>query len=172
MAVPSPRPVPRTFASPAEAIRELIGVARRAGPLSGVYLRGTLEPQLREQVMVAVSRVNSCRGCSFVHQRLASRAGVSSADLEAIGLGDLGALDDRSRAAVAYAAALAEARFRGPIPTDLAASTADQLSPDELVAVDAVARAMAFANLSANTADELVDRVRRNQERQGRRSTG
>jgi AhpD family alkylhydroperoxidase len=107
--------------------------------------------------MVAVSRVNSCRGCAFVHESLASRAGVSSEDLEAIGLGDL---DDRSRAAVAYATALAETRFRGPVPADLAASAADQLSPDELVAVDAVARGMAFANLTSNTAEELVDRLR------------
>lgn len=135
----------------------MIGVARRARPLSAVYLRGTLDPQLRERVMVAVSRVNSCRGCTFVHERLASRAGVSSEDLEAIGLGDL---DDRSRVAVAYATALAETRFRGPVRADLAASAADQLSPDELVAVDAVARGMAFANLSSNTAEELVDRLR------------
>jgi AhpD family alkylhydroperoxidase len=138
----------------------LIGLARRAWPLSAVYLRATLDPQLRERVMVAVSRVNSCGGCTFVHERLASRAGVSSEDLEAIGLGDLGDLDDRSRAAVAYATALAETRFRGPIPADLAASAADHLSPDELVAVDAVARGMAFANLSSNTAEELVDRLR------------
>jgi hypothetical protein len=95
-----------------------------------------------------------------VHERLAGRAGVSSEDLQAIALGDLGDMDDRSRAAVAYAAALAETRFRGPIPADLAASAADQLSPDELAAVDAVARGMAFANLSSNTADELIDRLR------------
>jgi AhpD family alkylhydroperoxidase len=160
MAAVAPRPAPRTFASPGEAIRDLIGVARRAWPLFAVYLRGTLDPQLRERVMVAVSRVNSCHGCTFVHERLASRTGVSSEDLEAIGLGDLGDLDDRNRAAVAYATALAETRFRGPVPADLAAGAADQLSPDELVAVDAVARAMALANLSSNTAEELVDRLR------------
>ncbi len=112
--------------------------------------------------MVAVSRVNSCRGCTFVHERLASRAGVSPDDLEAIGLGDLGDLDDRSRAAVVYATALAETRFRGPIPADLSAAVADQLTPDELVAVGAVARGMAFANLSSNTAEELIDRIRSN----------
>ena len=158
--VSAPRRSPRTFASPGEAIRDLLGVTRRARPLAAAYLRGGVDPKLRERVMVAVSRVNSCRGCTFVHERLATRAGVSSDDLEAIGLGDLGALDDRSRAAVAYAAALAETRFRGPIPADLAASAANHLTPDQLAAVDAVARAMALANLSANTAEELVDRLR------------
>lgn len=110
--------------------------------------------------MVAVSRVNSCRGCAFVHERWASRAGVTSEDLRAIGLGDLEDLDDRNRAAVAYAAALAEARFRRPIAAELAAGASDHLTPDEVAAVEAVARAMAFANLSANTAEDLFGRMR------------
>lgn len=109
--------------------------------------------------MVAVSRVNSCRGCTFVHERWAGRAGVTADDLQAIDLGDLENLDKRSRTAVAYAAALAEARFREPIAADLAACAGDQLTPDELAAVDAVARAMAFANLSANTLEELLGRL-------------
>jgi AhpD family alkylhydroperoxidase len=158
--VSAPHRSPRTFASPGEAIRDLLGVARRARPLVAAYLRGGVDPKLRERVMVAVSRVNSCRGCTFVHERMASRAGVSRDDLEAIGLGDLGGLDDRNRAAVAYAAALAETRFRGPIPPDLAASAAHHLTPDEMAAVDAVGRAMALANLSANTAEQIVDRFR------------
>ncbi len=110
--------------------------------------------------MVAVSRVNSCRGCTFVHERWAGRAGVTADDLKAIDLGDLGDLDERSGAAVAYAAALAEARFRGPIAADLAAGASDHLTPDELAAVDAVARAMALANLSANTLEALFGRLR------------
>lgn len=113
--------------------------------------------------MVAVSTVNSCRGCTFVHERLADRAGVTAEDLRAIGLGDLGDLDERSRAAVAYAAAMAEARFRGPVAAELAANAGDQLSADELAAVDAVARAIAVANLSANTIEELFARLRAGQ---------
>jgi AhpD family alkylhydroperoxidase len=150
---------PRTFASPGEAIRDLVGVARRAWPLADASVRGGLDPALRERVMVAVSHVNSCRGCTFVHERWASRAGVTAEDLQAIGLGDLGTLDDRDRAAVAYAAALAESRFGGPIDADLAASASHHLTPGELAAVEAVARAMAVANLSANTVEGLLDRL-------------
>ncbi len=110
--------------------------------------------------MVAVSRVNSCSGCSRVHERWAIRSGVTSDELEAIGLGDLATLDDRNRAAVVYAIALAEARFRGPIPADVAANAADRLTTQELAAVDAVARAMALANLSVSTTEALIDRLR------------
>jgi AhpD family alkylhydroperoxidase len=154
-----PRRSPRTFASPGEAIRDLVGLARRARPLADAYIGRGLDPARRERVMVAVSHVNSCRGCTFVHERWASRAGVTSEDLRAIGLGDLGTLDDRDRAAVAYAAALAEARFRAPVDAALADSASRQLAPDDLAAVEAVARAMAFANLTANTFESLSDRL-------------
>jgi len=159
-AVPAPRRSPRTFTSPGEVVRDVVGVARRARPLATAYTRAGLDPALRERVMVAVSRVNSCRGCTYVHERWAGRAGVTAEDLQAIGLGELANLDERSRAAVAYAAALAEARFRGPIAPDLAAGASEHLTPGELAAVDAVARMMALANLSSNTIEELVDRAK------------
>ena len=151
---------PRTFDSPAEALGDVAAVLRSALPLVDVYLRGRLEPELREQVMVAVSRVNACRGCTRVHERWGIRAGVTSDELEAIGLGDLAKLDDRDRAAIVYAMALAEARFRGPIPADVASSAANQLTTQELAAVDAIARAMALANLSLSTTKALIDRLR------------
>jgi AhpD family alkylhydroperoxidase len=149
---------PRTFASAREAAADVLGVARRARPLLGTYARGDLDPALRERVMVAVSRVNACRGCTYVHERWAGRAGVSAADLEAIGLGDLDQLGERDRVAVAYAAALAQARFRRPVDPELRAAAGEHLTPRELAAVEAVARAMAVANLSVNTTDELLDR--------------
>lgn len=158
--VVSPLQQPRTFASPAEALSDVVAVLRRAGPLADVYLRGRLKPELREQVMVAVSRVNACRGCTRVHERWGIRAGVSSDELKAIGLGDLATLDDRDRAAIVYATVLAEAHFRGPIPADVASNAADQLTAPELAAVDAVARAMALANLSVNTTEALIERLR------------
>ncbi len=154
-----PRRSPRTFASPGDVVRDVVGVARRARPLAGAYSGRGLDPALRERVMVAVSHVNACRGCTFAHERWAGRAGVSAEDLRAIGLGDLEDLDERSRVAVAYAAALAEARFREPVAADLAARASDRLTPGELAAVDAVARAMALANLSSNTFEGLLGRL-------------
>ncbi len=51
----APSPGPRTFTSPSEALSGMVGVLRRAGPLAAVYLRGRLDPELRERVMVAVA---------------------------------------------------------------------------------------------------------------------
>jgi AhpD family alkylhydroperoxidase len=111
--------------------------------------------------MVAVSRVNACRGCTFVHERWALRSGVSSDELAAIGISDHATLDDRSRAAVLFATARAESHFRGPVPPEVAAYASSQLAPKELAAVEAVARAMALANLSVSTVAALRARVQR-----------
>ena len=151
---------PRTFASAAEWARDVVGLAQRSAPLAAVYLRGRLDATLRERVMVAVSRVNACGGCTFVHQRWALRAGVSSEELEAIGLGDLAVLDERSRAAVVYASALAEGRFRRRIAPEITAAAAEHLSVDEMSAIEAVARLMALANLSVSTAEAIAARAR------------
>ena len=151
---------PRVFGSPGEALRDLVGVLQRAKPLTDVYARGRLDDALRERVMVAVSRVNACRGCTFVHTRWALRSGVTSDELDAIGLADLGRLDRRSRAAVVYATALAEARFRTFPPPDVTAAVAAELTPAEIEAVVAVARSMALANLTASTAEALLGRGR------------
>ncbi|MFN8161685.1 MAG: carboxymuconolactone decarboxylase family protein [Solirubrobacterales bacterium] len=150
VAVPDRRP--RTFSSPREALSDLAGVLRRAPALASVYLRGGLEPELRERVMVAVSRANACGGCTAVHERWALRSGVGPEELEAIGLGDLDRLDERSRAAVVCATAMAQARFRGPLP----AGPDGPLSHRDLAAVEAVARAMSLANLSVSSARALL----------------
>lgn len=142
---------PGTFMSPWEAAADIAALWMRAPVLAGVYLGRMLDPGLRERIIVAVSRVNACAGCTWVHERWVLRAGVSAAELEAIGLGDLARLDERSRAAVVYAAALAENRFRGLADRELAALARRHFTAAELRAVEAVARMMALANLSAST---------------------
>lgn len=142
---------PRKFESAREVAGDLMGVWVRAPVLSRVYVCGVLDAKMRERIMVAVSRTNACSGCTAVHERWALRTGVSSTDLEAIGLGDLARLDERSRAAVVYATALAENRFRGVPDPELVEMCRRHLTAVELVAVEAVARMMAVANLSNNT---------------------
>ncbi len=159
MAAP-PRREPRTFASPLAAARTLAGVVRRTGSLGGAYAGGSLDGELRERVMVAVSRVNACGGCTVVHERWARRAGVTEADLEAIGLGDLARLDERSRTAIVYPSGRAEAGFSEPPERDLVAAAAPHLTPAELESVEAVARMITLANLTVNTVEAPLERRR------------
>jgi AhpD family alkylhydroperoxidase len=115
--------------------------------------------------MVAVSRANACAGCSRVHQRWALRAGVTDEELEAIGLGDLARLNPADRAAVVYAVERSAAGFPGPIGTpspdpDISAALADHFSSEEARQLDAVARAITFANLSVGSLEWAGARLR------------
>jgi len=145
------RAAPRTFGSPLELASDVLALCRQAPPLAAAYLGGDLDASLRERVMVAVSRVNACAGCTAVHERWALHAGVSTHELDAIGLGDLAELDERNRAAIVYATTRAEARFRGAPDPELVALVRRHLTTGELRATEAVARMIAIANLSANT---------------------
>jgi AhpD family alkylhydroperoxidase len=116
---------------------------------------GGLDGALRERVMVAVSRVNSCSGCARVHRRWALRSGVSSEELEALEDGDLGPLDARSRAAVTYAVELAERGFETSACRQTRKAAQEHLGEHELRMVEAVARAMTLANLSLSTLEAL-----------------
>ena len=57
--------------------------------LAHAYLCGALDALVRERVMVAVSRANACAGCAAVHELWALGAGISTAELDAVGLGDV-----------------------------------------------------------------------------------
>ena len=142
--------VPRRFFSVEEAVRDLASVLVRGPRLARAYAGG-VDRRLRERVMVAVSQVNACDGCTRVHRSWARRSGVSPTELEALRAGELGRLDPRSRAAVSYAVEHAERRFAGSVPTDVERFAREHLSVSELTQVEAVARAMALANLSLNT---------------------
>lgn len=140
----------RRFLSAGEAVRELCGVVAHTVPLVRAY-RGGLPGDVRERVMVAVSQVNGCADCARLHRRWASRSGVSAAELDAIGTGEVAHLDSRSRAAVVYAVERAERRFRGPPAAEVAAAAREHLSARQLEQVEAITRAMSLANLSLNT---------------------
>ena len=144
------RRVPVTFSSWREAVEGLRAVARRLPTLVRVYRRGTIDRALRERVMIAVSEVNACARCTAVHHRWALRAGVTVAELEAIGLSDLARLDSRSRAGIVYATELATTRFRAPVDPDVMSAVRADLSASDLRAIEAVSRLIAFANLTTN----------------------
>lgn len=154
----------RRFGSLDHVAKDLFGVGRASPALWRVF-RGGISPDLRERIMVGVSRANACAGCTRAHQRLALRAGVTNAELESIGLGDLARLDEPSRAAVVYAVERSGAAFPGPAGApstdpDVAAAMTRHFSPEETGQVDAIARLITFANLSVGSVEALHERLR------------
>src|SRR4051812_28377653 len=122
----------------------LAEVVRTAPGLVASYLpRGPIAPRTREQVILAVTEVNGCRYCAWIHG--------SWQDF----LGDV-AEADATDALLAYARASAEAGH--PLPaSDLEAV----LPPDAIQAVRATVAQIEVSNLVGNTVDGLLARLTR-----------
>ena len=139
--------------------RMLGSVAVRVPGIAQLYAEPTLDPALREEIMVAVSRMNDCRYCSFVHTELAADAGVPDAELAELEGVDDGSFERKRWLAIALARASVAADF-GPVDPDLERVVAAEYDDRERDAIQLAARVITAANLFGNTFDALVERTR------------
>lgn len=147
----------RTFTLPLLAAS--LGAALRQLPAATRALRRPATSRaLQEEVMLAVTSVNDCRYCDWVHTGLALEAGVDLADLHATLSGDGRRLSERDAAAVFYAQHFAETQRQ---PTAQArARLHAHFSPAEVRELEAFIDLIWFANLSGNSADAVLARLR------------
>ena len=124
-----------------------------------IWLLRGMDPQFREEIMLAVSRVNGCRYCSYIHHEWALATGVPDDEIARLeGLEPKGF--DRGRwVALAWAQARSAADF-GSAPDELDRAMHEQHELSVRKDVEAVARIMTMVNRSANTMDALLERLR------------
>jgi AhpD family alkylhydroperoxidase len=138
-------PFDRRTADPAVLLPWMAELARNVPGLVRSYLPGgPIDPRTREQVILAVTEVNGCRYCAWIHG--------SWADY-------LGELDDPAEAQEAlltYARASADAGH----PLDTAA-LAGALPPGVVATLRATVAQIEVANLVGNTVDGLLARATR-----------
>lgn len=104
---------------------------------------------LRERVILHVSAVNTCSVCTAVHVRSARRIGMDEGDIaEACAL-DLGARDERTRAAMRYAE-LRTLDVEADHPEEVAVFEAE-FTPGEQKALRATVDLFTFNNRFNNT---------------------
>ncbi len=138
-------PFPRRTAAPSVMLPWLAELARTVPGLVRSYLPGApIDPRTREQVILAVTEVNGCRYCAWIHG--------SWADY----LGDLDDPADALDALLTFARASAEAGH----PLDPAA-LAGTLPPEVVGTLRATVAQIEVANLVGNTVDGLLARATR-----------
>jgi alkylhydroperoxidase family enzyme len=121
-----------------EVVATLPGLVRSYGP------NGPLDPRTREQVILAVTEVNGCRYCAWIHGSWQEF------------LGDPAHVADAQQALMAYARSCAEAGR--PLPADDLAAV---LPPEAVRAVRATVAQIEVSNLVGNTVDGLLARLTR-----------
>ncbi len=76
-----------------------------------VWLKEEVDPGFREELMLAVSRLNGCRFCSWGHHEWAQISGVSDEELAQLEQLDPSGFDRRKWVAISYVRALVKENF-------------------------------------------------------------
>lgn len=148
----------RTFDLPLLA-RSALDAARYAPTLLQALVNPATSPALREKVMLAVTAVNDCRYCSWVHTGLALENGVDLDALQQVlDAGSFGEIDQREAAAILYGKHFADT-LRAP-SAEAERALARHWSEEERREILAYIHAIYFANLSGNSADAWLARLR------------
>lgn len=138
-------------------VRDVAALVGRADDVADVNT--AMDPAFREQVMLAVARTNECRYCVFAHTDAGRHAGLTDADLARIEGMDPTDFDRRSWAAISYARALAQADL-GPVDADHVAAVVEFHGEEGRRRIETATRLMTVANLTGNTVDALLSRLR------------
>jgi AhpD family alkylhydroperoxidase len=120
--------------------------------------RPCLPRPLSEKIMLAVTRVNGCRYCSYAHARLALQAGVSETELDDLLAGEFDHIPPHEQTAILFAQHYAEQgdRYDAGAWQTLEETYGADGARDVLVHI----RLITFANLYGNTFDALLERLR------------
>lgn len=89
----------KVFANSPAALRAFLG-------LHGIANEGSLDPQTRERIALAMAEKNACQYCVSAHTAIGRKAGLDSAEIEANRAGT--SQDAKAKSAVKFARALAD----------------------------------------------------------------
>ncbi len=143
--------VPTFFALTGELIGDL-------GTFKGARRDPALSAEFSERIMLAVTQVNGCRYCSFVHTRMALASGVSRDELALLAGGEFDGLPQSEQVALAFAQHYAETL--GNYDPDTWTTLVETYGEDTALHIRAVIRSITIGNLTGNTLDALLSRLR------------
>ncbi len=124
-----------------------------------VWRRQEIDPGFREELMLAVSRLNGCRYCSWGHHEWAQISGVSNEELAQLEQLDPAGFDRRKWLAISYVRALVKEDFARVEP-ELRRAMQHKFTPDEIRKVEVIAKVMDIGNRGSNTFDAMLSRLR------------
>ena len=148
----------KRFYTPGAFGRDALGLLAHVPELLSSVMSGRVSRALAEKIMLAVTAVNDCRYCFYVHGRTARRAGVSRLEIQRLLAGEREGLPGREVVALAFASHYAQTSGRpGPEQWQLLRGFyGPKMARDILSYV----RLIYFANLSGNAVDAFLSRLK------------
>ena len=145
--------------------REFAGSIHQLAPQARMIYRiwgqQALDPGFREELMLAVAKLNDCRYCTWGHHEWAYLSGVPQDELAHIENMDPKGFDRGKWVAISYVRALVSANYAEVSP-QLLAELKEHYSDLEIEEIALVARVMDIANRGANTWDAMLSRMKGN----------
>ena len=147
----------RTYRSLKELFTDLVFPIRNRKRLREVRNRGLLAPAFQERLMLAVTSVEGCRYCSYLHSRLALKGGVSQEEIGKLLSGDFEDCPEEEALAVLYAQHWAESNAH---PDTVAIERLQEMyGYEKAEGIHLMLRMIRLGNLVGNTWDYLLYRI-------------
>ncbi|MHB0876278.1 MAG: carboxymuconolactone decarboxylase family protein [Anaerolineae bacterium] len=148
----------KRFYRPGAFVRALAGVLWHFPALVRAVRGVRVSRQFGEEIMLAVTQVNGCRYCSYVHSRMALRAGVTADEMERLLALEIGTFPEGQSVALAFAQHYAESD--GKPDAEALARLESYYGAKMARDIIAYIRVITFANLSGTTVDAFLSRLR------------
>ena len=144
----------RTFSGLKEFIEELKFIIKNRKQIKRLEEGELIEAKLRQRLMIAVTKVNGCRYCSYYHSKLALKAGISQEELDSLLAGELNDCPEEEVLALVYAQHWTEKR--GQPAQEMIDKIKNKYGTDKFETINLAIRMINFGNLSGNSFDYLL----------------
>jgi len=126
--------------------------AMRSGfAMSKAGFKKTITPDFAERIMLAVTGVNKCAYCSWLHTKTALEKGIPQKEIQGILRGEFGNVPEREAAALLYAQHYAETGGRPA--KDAAGRITELYGKDGLKYINCCINMVYFGNMCSNTVE-------------------
>jgi AhpD family alkylhydroperoxidase len=137
---------------------EMLSFAYQLPTIYKIWQKHEIEAGFREELMLAVSKLNDCKYCAWGHHEWAHAAGIAEDELDHIEHGDSEGIDRAKWVAISYVVSLVSSEFKH-VPDDLTQEMQANYTENEIKEIILVARIMDIANRGANTWDAMLSRL-------------
>jgi AhpD family alkylhydroperoxidase len=148
----------KRFYTPRRFWRDFVDLIRRLPAIRDTMRSNRVGQAFRERIMLVVTQVNGCRYCSYVHTKMALKAGLSEQELYNLMALDTSTFPEDEAVALTFAQHFAETEGH-PDPAAekrLRDYYSEQISQD----IKNIISMIYFSNLCGNTVDAFLSRLK------------
>jgi len=128
-----------------------------------------ISPQFREKIMLAVSAVNSCTYCSYLHARVALEQGISHKEIDDIIENDMEHFTPFEVPGILFAQHFSETK--GNVSKDALKKLVESYGEYKALQIQAFIQSVFFGNLCCNTVVSFKKGLLTQEEKKGLRLT-